>query len=513
MELSNGCCLKTRFTTSTKCVREILDIFNFAYEFAGEIMINSLLDNIGIFNLIEKGNNDSSTSNSYLCQNKKFIGWSNIWTSYREVSSLLYNSFIHQNICAVDIKYIDENALSDNIINLKKELCIYLQKNADFLAYCDMEYCGIFLYTNGKQALSKDEFLHHYRKSYASLNILEKKYINRTPKIVMTIFDDIRELITIRDMYGESLIIPPDPYYLPKVPFLNYHLFQDVLDKFNSSDILETADNLEIIYKQMIPLDIISKMMLYYDIQGIKNDNQLSLSEYLGSSLYYISKFKEFINTGMLSRIKQQIMYMPIVKRVFDVSNNRYFLDQFSNESLGDTLGCLVGNVMKLYLKNVKIIVLGDMLHMGYYNVINNTFYPSIEQITQLLEKAKKDEIALKALFDKHHDICILNRLLRIFQIAIKRVSRFQKKVYKLQFKDEESELFPSHDIISMIFGDVYDNDGTPTVCCVCLDNSCEKKDTWMQCSNGHKLHYDCYNETINSAYKNCPLCRVNLLV
>jgi hypothetical protein len=215
----------------------------------------------------------------------------------------------------------------------------------------------------------------------------------------------------------------------------------------------------------------------------------------------------------MLSRIKQQIMYMPIVKRVFDVSNNRYFLDQFSNESLGDTLGCLVGNVMKLYLKNVKIIVLGDMLHMGYYNVINNTFYPSIEQITQLLEKAKKDEIALKALFDKHHDICILNRLLRIFQIAIKRVSRFQKKVYKLQFKDEESELFPSHDIISMIFGDVYDNDGTPTVCCVCLDNSCEKKDTWMQCSNGHKLHYDCYNETINSAYKNCPLCRVNLLV
>jgi hypothetical protein len=376
-----------------------------------------------------------------------------------------------------------------------------------------MEYCGIFLYTNGIQALCKDEFLYHYRKSSASLDVLEKKYVRQTPRTVMTIFDDIRELINLREMYGESLIVPPDPYYLPRVPYLSLDNFQDVLDTFNSSNLQETADNLEILYKQMIPLDIISRMKLFYDIQGKKQVNQSSLSDYLGSSLNYVLKFKQYICSDMCSRMKQQTMYMPIVKNVLEVSTNRCFLDQFSNESLGDTIGCLIGNVMKIYLKNVKLIVLADMLHIGYYSVMNDTCFPSIEQITQLLEKAKKDENAVKAIFDKHHNICILNRLLRVFQIAIKRVSRFHKKIYKLQVLDDDNGLFLSHDIISMIFGDVYDDDGTPTVCCVCLDNSCEKKDTWMQCSNGHKLHYDCYNSTTKSAFKNCPLCRVDLLV
>lgn len=502
--------LKIRFENATKIVKDTLEVFTFAYGYAGELFVGSMLNEIGAFDLV--ATDDDVVQSSYTIQKKRFVSWSHIWTSLQEYSEVLQKSFTYYYICSSKLKYVDDRKLSTPVIRLKDDLCKFMNTHAGFLAYCDMEYSGLFLYTNGKQALLKEEFLTYYRKANADLWAIEKKYVNIVPKAIMTMFDDIRDIITVREVFGETLIIPFDQSTMPRVPNIAYSEFQKALKDFQTGDIHTISKALMTIYKQCIPLEVLSKAKWVYHVQGERTIEQTSLLSYIGTAYENVSSLRDFIAKSKLPRIRHDIIRTPIVKRAMDIVTDKYYLVNYTNISLGDYMGCALGNAIRLHMRNVNLLVLSDMLYLGYYAIVHKSSLPKASYIKELLDKADNDHKKTQEIFSTALDGKIFARLTRIFDIAYKRVGRFYNRMMILE-ESESSEFMKSHEIMDLIFGDVYDNDGLPTTCCVCLENSCERKDTWLQCPNGHKLHYECYCMTTKSKYQNCPLCRESLLV
>ena len=406
--------------------------------------------------------------------------------------------------------------LSDTVLHYKQVLVDFVTKHHAFLAYCDMEQNGIFQWTNGYQALTKQEFLECYDIVCSDLIKINSDFTRYVPKVYLSILDTLQYIIDVRNRHGEDLVIPPTFREIPKIGTLTTSDMKIIFSSFEDrSPLNELKSVLYLAYMHMIPIYILSTVQWMFTMHGDKKEGMTSLIDVVNpSTLEFAQQFKKLASSRSTSALKRRLIELPLMKRVFAAVDDTTFFDTYTDTLLGETSINIIGNLIRVYLRNVELLVIADMLFSGFYASVSNEHQLSYCETSRIIDKTEKDlSRLLSSTYQTTLTKNIIQRYLRTLNIALKKVKRYHARIVAIQHADEDDDATcPTY--IQMLFGDMSDSDGQPVVCAICLESSEETKDTWLPLACNHVFHCHCLDRLVKSNTPNkkaCPLCRCEL--
>lgn len=497
----------------SKFAADTQNVFTFGYNEGAEILASVMLSDIGTYDLlltsidVDKVHHYNHILNT-LHQNY-------IWTDLFDASASLRRSFLYHTTSNVHKKLhtMSDVGLSDNVLQFKCELVRIFKTYAMFLAYCDMESSQVFMWTNSVQALPIEVFTTYFDEVVNDITSVYTRFSRKIPlfpKIYLCLLDRILSIVEVREVHGNNFIVSPTFREIPKPSVLNPSDVRIILNTYKDRcNINELRSVLYLIYIQMIPVYIISTTKWMFTMNGIKQDSMNPLTDVVSQiNLDFIIKFKSTVeSSGTL--LKQRLAEMPVIKQSLTIIEDKQFFENYTDIALGEVPMTIIGNLIRLYLRNVEIIVLSDMLFSGFYHSLNDEHQLSYKETTRILLKAETDLIRMKSTISTSKLLTqVMKRYSKLLHIAIKKVKRYHSHVCTMQKSDEDLNDEYENVSINLIFGDVSDNDGQPTICAICLDNSHEKKESWFALACQHKFHCSCLDDMVSSNNKYCPLCR-----
>lgn len=481
--------------------------FSNGFSDGADILASSFMAKVGVYQ-VHKELTDDIVADDYLLQIHR-IRDSYIWSELHSISSLLRCSVLYKtlHIALHEVYWLNDTSLSKQMINFKNDIAKFIRTHAVFLAYCDMEQSSLFLYTSGFQALGRNTFLTFYDSANNDLYGIAKKYHKVVPKSVMTIIDEIQYLIDVREHHGDDFVIIPMSN-LPKFPKFTDTEFKSIISLFPSSNLTTMKTQLEFLYSQMVPLHVLSAVKWMIKIQGEKTESMLSIKSILNKDrVKYIREFQQETKK-MDTCMKKELIKFPFMYRVFRLLDDEVFLEKYSLSFLGESAECIISNSIRLYLRNIPLLVLADLLFAGFYNVVSYEKQPKHQEVQVLIAKFQKDLQLFEASLTSRTMKDISVNATRALYIALKKVQRYHRWLCNIDDVDETPKLSDSIDIL---FGDVSDSEGNPSTCAICLDNAIERKDMWWKLSCNHMFHCACVTNMINLKHTTCPLCRSDI--
>jgi hypothetical protein len=496
----------------TKLVFDVLVEFSNGFSNTAELLVSTMFSKMGVYHIIgDKSSTHNIVSNMSLIHE---VQGCYIWYDLHDVSDMLRSSFLYDTLYDASryLTWMNDENFNDSMKQFKSDVVQFIHNHAMFLSYCDVERTGLFLYSNGHQALQKGEFIDYYDLAIIDLNNLYNRVSNRLPKIVFSILDRIRKIIDIREILSESLIIDPCVTNIPKFPYYSPETFNLVVTTIERSNLTALHHSLEFLYNQLIPIHIMSCFKWMISIQGEIEDSsdKQSIEQFITTErLLLLMELESTLTDPETPCMRKQLAKLPFIFCSFKLLKDENFIKQFTLQNLGYHSEIIIGNAMKLYFKNIKLLVWADILFVGYYDILDKKLLPRHADIGKIVKKAKHDmdtynEMMVAPYMDK-----ISQRALRTFATSLKKVERFYKRLTSMQSKEDASNGLILSNAMDLLFGEVYDKDNNPVVCPICFDDCEEKKDTWWLLKPcNHLLHLECFNALCNAKHDKCPLCR-----
>jgi hypothetical protein len=487
--------------------------FSNGYSDAADLIVSTIFAQCGLYDIVKQITLDEDVIK--YADVRFNLQSAYIWSDIKEVSDMLRCSYLYKTThnSLSHLRSINDSALNKITKQFKKKLIEYIQNHSMFLAYCDIEKSGLFLYTNPEQALHKERFLDLYKKALNDINIIYKRYRGKIPKVILGSISKLRDIIDVRELYEETLIIPPNKKMLLKcLPSFDKDIFNEIMFNFEKCNLVKLHEYLEILYSNVSLLHVIASLDWLVLTQGSTNCRNCytSLQEFISiERLEYLKFIENTICSENSGVMKQELTKLNFLKKSFRILKNNKLLNYYSLDSLGYNSLFVIGNATRLYNNNIKLITFADLLFIGFYDVVESCYLPSHEYINNIIVVAEKD---LRDFQRNTSTDFILNNIARgathTFCQSLKKVKRFHRWLKNAQCDN----LNEQQEGLNLIFGDVYDNDGQPAICPICLDSSIERKDTWWKiqpCS--HVIHLDCYSELCKKEHCICPMCRVKI--
>lgn len=501
----------------SKIFLDAFNNFSNGYEDAADLIVTTMFAKYGIYDIITKPANDEDVVK--YADIRFNLQSSYIWSDLFEVSDMLRCSYLYTNVhkSSSYLHSFNDDILNETTKQFKKDLILYLQQHSKFLSYCDLEQSGLFLYTNPEQALDKDKFIIVYNNALKAINGIYKKYQGRIPKVLLKSIQQIKTLIDVREMYGENLILQSPKHTLLKcLPTFDKKRFEFMIFYFQNCNLEGLHTYLETFYSNLCLLHVISsvdwtvlmqgEIMCYNCFKPIQDVISVERLEYL-------KLVENTIASQDTPFMKQELTKLTFLRKSLKLLKNDTLLQNYSLASIGCNNQFIIGNATRLYLNNIKLITYADLLFIGMYDIVDNIYLPSHEQIQEIISSAEKDlkefQEIMKADFMMFR---ISIRTTLTFKQSLKKMKRFYRWLKEVQC-DNLNEQKEIQEGIDLIFGDVVDNDGQPTICPICLDSSDERKETWWKLQPcGHMIHLDCYNELFETQHSHCPMCRIKII-
>lgn len=493
--------------------------FSEGYRNAAELIVTTIFAKYGIYDfvkLIASEDDIIKYTDMRICVQASYV-----WSELYEVSDMLRCSYLYTHIHKSTLY---SNLFNDDILNnitkqFKTDLIVYLQQHSKFFAYCDLESCGLFLYTNPEQALDKDKFVLLYSDASNAINDIYRKYQGKIPKILLSCIQQIRTVIDVREMFGEHLVIqPPKDILLKCLPTFDKKKITDIVFDFQKCSLKDLHLHLETLYSNLCLLHVISSIDWVVLMQGRLTCHSCfkPIQEFVSiERLEYLKLVQDTIVSPDTPFMKQELVQLTFLRKALKLLKNSTLLQNYSLTSIGYNNQFVIGNATRLYLNNINLIIYADLLFIGMYGVIENKWLPSHEQIHEIIVSAEKDlkiyQDLVESDLEKYPMFLPVNLSIRTthtFKQSLKKMKRFYRWLKRLQYDDlkEQEEI---QEGIDLIFGDVVDNDGQPTICPICLDSSYERKETWWKLQPCcHMIHLDCYNKLFETEHFHCPMCR-----
>lgn len=430
-----------------------------------------------------------------------------------QVSELLRCTFIYRTTYESSqfIAMMNDENFNPVIKAFKQSIIDYMVKHNAFLSYCDMEHISLFMYTNAKQGLPKDIFLQCYNQANDDLMAVYRQYKGKIPKVVLSILEYIRTIIDVREINGEEMVVPTSSDNIPKLPKLDVNELRSITQNIYKSDLQTLHNSLETMYVQCVHMNTISSLKWLIKIQGVNpcTNSLPSIRHYLSDDrLSCVTEFHKKVAQSSSPYMLQDILKLPFIKKAMSIVNDNTLLDDYTLGTLGYTAELLLGNITRLYLKNIKMIVFTDLLFLGYYDVLHTSLMPNYQDVNRLITKAENDLSTFEETMLDNTMRSIVYPALQMINKSLKKLKRFHKWLVSIQ-TDEDVGVA---DALSLLFGDIHDQDGHASICPICFEDASEKRDTWWKLSPcGHTLHLECFNALCNTKHNKCPLCRVDI--
>lgn len=497
----------------SKFVYDSLNAFTDGYIDCADVIASGMLYNLGMYDMYRSQAPNDRIVIYTNAVNK--IHHSYIWSDLYEVSDKLRYSFLYKTTyeAVQSVIWMCDDPFTSEVKSFKEELVHFLREHAVFLACCDMEQCSAFLYSNGTQAISHDTFVQEYATTSSALRALFKKYDHKVPRIMMSIINVLMSVIDVREKWREELIVAPNIQLLPKLDKLNESQFNAAMALIPSAGLNTFRSHLELLYTHLVPFHVISTLKWLITMHGHRLDTMPSLLEYVGQDRVNTAKKFVHLMRGYHNNLclKGEIVKLPFMTHIARLMDDQYFFEAHTLVYLGDTSITILGNAIKLYLRNVPALVMGDLLFAGFFDALIVEHHPEPQYIATLISKLQTDLEQFEYSTTSCTIRCISVNATRTLQTCLKKLQRYYKKLLALRKVDNNDDLEDASSMISLIFGEVYDDEGNPQVCSVCLDNCHERKDTWWKLPCKHMLHMECVAKLLQTKYTTCPLCRQSM--
>lgn len=503
MEASNNCI--------TTLLSDVFVVLSSGYLDCAELITSTLFAKYGLYN-IHRSTAQSITMLKYAHVTSN-LQRSYIWSDMRQVSELLRGTFIYRTTYESSqfITSMNDENFNDIVKGFKQCIIDYIIKHNAFLSYCDMEHVGLFMYTNSLQGLNKDMFLQCYNQANNDLIALYKQYQGKVPKVVLSILEYIRTIIDVREINGEDMIALPNQDNIPNLPKLNVNELHLTISNIGKADLKTLHKSLEAVYIQCAHLNVISSMQWLVKVQGVNPCTRTfqSINQYISEErISLVKEFQKKVVQQQSYIMMKDVLNLPFVRKAVTLAGDNNLLSNYTLSTLGYTAELLLGNVTRLYLKHIKMLVFADLLFIGYYDVLHSSLLPNYQDIQILISKAENDLKALDQTMLNTTMRSIVYPSLRSFTTSLKKMKRFHKRLMSSQTEEDEGLA----DALALLFGDIRDQDGQVSVCPICFEDATEKCDTWWKLAPcGHTLHLECYNALCITKHNKCPLCRVDI--
>lgn len=501
----------------SKLFYDAFNEFSNGYEDTAELIVSTLFAKYGIYDIKKTIANEEYIMK--YADMRFHLQSSYIWSDLHEVSDMLRCSCLYTNIhkSLSYLHFINDEILNETTKQFKKDFTLYIQQYSKFIAYCDLEQCGLFLYTNPEQALQQSKFIIFYNNATKAINGIYNKYKGRIPKVLLSSIQHIKTIIDVRELHGEALIVQPSKHLLQKcLPSFDKTHFVDIIFHFQSCNLENLHMYLDKIYSNFCLIHVISSIDWVVLMQGRTSCHNCdkSIQELISvERLEYLKLVADTIISHDTPLMKQELVQLGFLKKSLKLLNNNNILQHYSINSIGYHNQFVIGNATRLYLNNIKLITYGDLLFIGFYDIIEQQYLPSHEYILEIISNAEKDLKIFQDIMKEDFIMYSLSiRTTYSFKQSLKKMKRFHKWLKIIQCDDltEQQEIQQG---IDLIFGDVFDNDGQPTICPICLDCSQERKDTWWKLQPCmHMIHIDCCNQLYETEHSTCPLCRIKII-
>lgn len=492
---------------SNALVNEVIGVFENSYANHGDFVVSCMFAHLGVYNIVQ---NTPRSIQDYAIHEETLhnIFSSYVWHHIHGISHLLKRSALHHviNSATSYIYVMDDSKLSKSLIYFKKDISAFMKRHAQFLAYCDVETTDFYTVVNGLYSLSNEEYDTNNEMACRELKQIFLRYKHNIPKVALLILDDIQEVIDVRKYTHGCLSFPTDFSHFPQLPKYQKQAFQNELLKFTHCDIQHIMKPLTRIYRQFVPFFVLSKMTWIFTNHGEKTTDMASIAEHMNKeAIDGIRVFKSFITSYAVSPMKKELQNMMLLRSVFDIIDDDFLFDNYSFEPIGWYALHTFRAINDFYQNNIKIIIVSDLIHTGFYNAVSGKFQLNADTLEKAIARFEHELVGLSKELNEYKSLQDVRETVLVnLEIVLKRVQRYLKY---LRYVSDTDEL-PQY--IDMIFGNVYDNDGSPYTCAICLDDAVEKHDCWFQLPCCHKFHLECVNTLIHSSVDaKCPLCRV----
>jgi sulfur relay (sulfurtransferase) DsrF/TusC family protein len=494
------------YTMVSPIVRDVLETFSHAYTNDTEYIVSCMLANSGVYNLVYK----ISPIEIYNRNKYSFakIHNSYIWNDLGIISDVLRKSFLYNStINAYSmICIMDDTALSVQLKTFKASLVEVVKKHAVFLSYCDMEGSELFTFCNANQAIPKDIYTVHCKEVKKDFQSIFKRFSKFLPKCVMDILDVILFWVDVRHHTDGYMVEPCDMYKaFPCPPRYNENIFHTAMADLVYCKVDTLSSTIYKLYKHAIPFYVLNQLEQLFTLHGEKLDEHPPLKVFYNKeAMDGLITLKAFVHedTNNLMPMMKNIFVTPFWKQAFDTLEDTHLLELYTPAFMGTAILNAFKDIQETYLKNHKIMVLGDILSCGIFSALSKSHQLDPCLIEPLITKCTHSVKAAKSQVLQNVEILnIVEHALKPLMDALKRVRRYWLYCCKL-FDIEDA---PNY--LDLIFGDVFDMDGTPSTCAICLDTSQERKDTWFALTCKHVFHIECINNMCAFS-ANCPCCR-----
>lgn len=502
------------FTCNTsKVYYNSLKEFFDGYNNAADLIVSTIFAEYGLYGIVK---HTATEENIIKYSDVRLnLQGSYIWSDLYEISDMLRCSYLYRTTYK-SLSYMlsfNDTTFGKTMKCFKYDFIEYIQNHSKFIAYCDLETSGLLLYTNPEQALQKDKFVNMYNNALYDINQLHHKYKGRLSKTILSTLHEIRIIINTREINNETLITPiNDRMFARCIPSFDKNEFNDIILNFDKCDINHLHHYMEIIYTNLSLLHVISSVDWLVLMQGKANciNCHTLLQEYITlERLEYLRFIEDTIHSSDTSIMKQELTKLNFLKKALRLLRNKNMLKHYSLNLLGYNSSIIIANATRLYNNNIKLITYADLLFVGFYDIVDKQYLPSYKYINSIIVKAEKDlkDFSANNVIDNIGKR-ILMKTTYTFCQSLKKVKRFSRWLRSIQHDDLQHQK-EIQEGIDLIFGNVFDKDGQPSVCPICLDSSVERNETWWKIHPcAHTIHIDCYNELSANEHCVCPMCR-----
>lgn len=490
-------------------VRDVLETFHNAYESDAEYIVSSMFANAGVYSLVYRMA-ELNTYNSYKHAFSKILN-SYVWSELGVVSDVLQKSFLYTSINNAGgmICIMEDKALSAQLKAFKTCLVVLFQKHAAFLSYCDMEEAGLFIFCNGDQSMPIEQYELQRKQIEKEFDGLFKRYSRIVPRCVMDLLDTMMYWISVRKRKDKQMIEPCDIFKMfPCCPRYEEYSFHAALADLVYCKIDTLPTTIAKLYKHAIPFYVLNELQWLITMHGERREDQPLLKGfYSNEAMDGLITLKTFVDSesNSLVPIIKDLFTTPFWKEVFYTVENKHLLEEYTPAFMGGITVDILKQVQYTYAKNNRLLVLSDMLGCGVFDALSKKYQLRPIIIEPLVIHCEETLHSLQNHFTQYNELLnIIYHAMQPLKDALKRVRRYWMYCIKL-FDMEETQNY-----LDLIFGDVFDGDGTPTTCAICLDTSQDKRETWFPLPCKHVFHTQCL-EDMCAFSDRCPCCRCEI--
>lgn len=487
-----------------------------SYLECSDLMVSSMFAKIGLYN-VAKVKLDKETRVLYRHKFDHALT-SHIWSEFGHLSTSLQCSMLYTTLSYGErhISKMNDICLSSTVKNFKIDMATFIREHAFFISYCEMEKQEVFMFTNGSQGLTHNDFLDLYESTRKSLDNLYQKYKGRLCKSIKSILDDFAFILDIRIQKDDRMctsIENPSLCHLTKYCKVDPRELKRILNQFNKGSIIDVQTSLKKAYIIMMPFYVISDVKFLIVMQGSRKQEQKPLTTYFTNTMFdNVLTIRETIQESDGMYMLKEMTHLNFMNTVFHSLQDTEFFNEYSPDHLGEYVYFHITNILKFFVRNVDIIVLADLLAIGLYDMLGKEWQMDTHQVHSIIERAEYD---ITNMMDHYSECSTMQKMtfdsIQQFSISLKKVKRYYRWLV-CQSDDNVSthneEPYSYHKLNDMVFGTMVDKEGQSMTCALCLDSAEERKDTWFALPCGHSYHMDCVNTLISNNISVCPLCR-----